>query len=624
MSSITQTMQVAHDTYSDSANSSRNFEGQKRLALCTSAPALRSFLYMAKGFPRGATIMSAKLRVYTKGAWGTTPTLTVQRITSDWKVARLTHDNQPTTTATGQVTGSHASNADGDLWEFDVTNLLQTVSGSAGTGTGSQPWYGFRITSSGSTRKELYSSDAIDFRPTLTVTWSEAPDAPSVLTPGGGRYVSLTKPVLMFDYTDTVGDTTLQAVQVLISASSATLGSGKAFTTVAFDSGSVASSVAQLDLSATAYAGIGAGATIYWMVRVQDGSGSWSKYSDPTQVIRAAKGTLTITNPAAPASNFVNDLTPPFAWTFTGETQTQYRVAVLDALGENVLHDTGLLQGAALTYTPPKGVLKFDKTYTLRVRVWDSKLRASTTGDGGNTDPPFVEQTRQFTVNESATVTSVTGLSVTPHAPEPWNDVTFSRATAPDSFTITRDDGYHESEIVPSSIFVSGTTYTWIDKQPKRRTPHTYKVKAVVNKVTSNANPTASGTAAGHGAVWLHDLDKGTSVMIVNGEDSDVALSEDGETYVPIGSRNGVRITQRVGGYVGTVSGVVYSGVGKTQDQWASILLAMRTARQHDFVLQIGRETFHCAVFNINVRPQRGPDAMREVSFEFMQTDFEG
>lgn len=622
MSSITQTMQVAYDTYSDSANSSRNFEGQKRLALCSTSPALRAFIYMAKGFPRGASIMNAKLRVYTKGAWNTTPTLTVQRITQDWKVARLTHDNQPSSTATGQVTGSHASNADGDLWEFDVTNLLQTIAGSPGTGSGSQPWFGFRISTSGTTRKELYSADALDFRPTLTVTWSEAPDAPSVLTPGGGRYVSVAKPVLMFDYSDTVGDTTLQAVQVMLATNSTRTSNGGPFTTPTFDSGTVASASAQLDLSTTAFAGLTAGVVTYWMVRVQDGSGSWSRWSDPASIIRAAKGTLTITNPAAPASNFVTDLTPPFAWTFSGETQTQYRVRVLDATGDTELYDSGLRQGAGLSLTPPKGVLKFGKTYTLQVRVWDSKLRAPTTGDGGTADPPYTEQTRTFTVNESGTVATVTGLSITPRMPEPWNEVNFSRSTAPDSFTVVRDDGYTESGIVPSEIFVSGTAYKWLDKQPKRRTQHTYTVKAVVNGVHSNSNPSASGTATGVGGVWLHDLDLATSVMIVNAEDAEYAMQEDGETYVAISSANPVRITQRIGGYAGTVTGVVYDGVGKTQDQWAALLLAMRSRRMHDFVLQIGRETFHCAVFNIAVLPQRGPDRMREVSFEFAQTDY--
>jgi hypothetical protein len=110
--------------------------------------------------------------------------------------------------------------------------------------------------------------------------------------------------------------------------------------------------------------------------------------------------------------------------------------------------------------------------------------------------------------------------------------------------------------------------------------------------------------------------------MLVNTEESDVGLIEDGETYTPISGLNGVRITQRIGGYAGTVHGWVYSGIGKTADQWAALLLAMREARQHDFVLQVGRESFHCAVFNVSVRPQMGPDAMREVTFDFIQTDY--
>lgn len=625
MSSITQTMQVAFDAWTDSARSSLNLSTEKKLGLCASSPTQRAYLYMAKGFPRGANIINAKLRVYTAGAWNTTPTLTVQRITSDWKVGRITHDNAPSSTTSQQVTGSHASNADGDLWEFDVTNILQTIAGSPGTGSGSSPWYGFRISTSGTSRKNLWSADALDFRPTLTVTWSEAPDAPSVLTPGGGRYVSVAKPVLMFDFTDTVGDTTLQAVQVQISNSSAVVSSGGAFSSSTFDSGSVASSVAQLDLSATAYAGITAGATIYWIVRVQDGSGSWSKWSDPTSVTRAAKGTLTITNPAVSPNNFVTDVTPPFAWTFTGETQTQWRLQILDSTAENVLYDSGKQQGAGTSHTPTSSkILKFGKTYTLRLRVWDSKLRAPTTGDGGTADPPYVEATRTFTVNESATVATVTGLSVAAHSPEPWNEVNFSRSTAPDSFTIVRDDGLHVTGIVPSEVFVSGTAYKWIDKQPQRRRSHTYTVKAVVNGVTSASNPSAAGTAIGLGAIWLQDLDKGTAVMLVNAEESESTLSEDGATYTPINAAVGVRITQRVGGLVGTVNGFVANTVGKTQDQWANLLLAMRVKRQHDFVLTIGRETFHCNVFNINVEPQKGPDAQRAVSFEFMQTDFDG
>lgn len=584
---------------------SRNFSDWKRLALQSGVAF--AYLYGGRPFPLGATIISATLRVYTYGVWNIAPTLTVRRIAGPWRVSQLTWDNRPGITGVS-VTTAKSSAADAHEWAFDVTAPMQAVANGA-------RWYGFRLETDSNALRYLYSTEAVRYTPVLDVTWSEAPQAPSTLSPSGGRAVSVTKPRLRFDFTDNAGSTSLQAVQVQVNPTNV-------WTAPAFDSGVVASTEPELDLAATTYAGLAAGSSTFWRVRVQDSAGMWSPWSDAASFRRDNKGSLAITNPAASPNNFVSEWTPPISWTLTGETQTGWQVSIL-AGDDNttVLYDTGRTKGTTTAHTLPKGVLFDASTYTVRVRVWDSKDREATPGD-----PTWTVATRDFTFAEDPTPNPVTALTATAVTPQPWVDLQWTRSTAPDSFAVKRDGKVVESGIVPSEVLVSGTTYRWRDKDASRGVQHTWSVQAVANGKTSANNPTVTSTPTAVG-VWLSDNERDIQVFLTNAGGDSWPMGEVAETYHPLGSTRSVRITQGLRGWEGNVAGVLPDGVGgKTADQWANALLRIRSRPGRVCTLHVGRESFRCIPFNISVSPTITLGTSRTASFDFIQVgklDFE-
>ena len=116
------------------------------------------------------------------------PTITVKRVTQKYVNSKVKWANKPTTTATNQATNSHASTGDNDLWEFDVTAMMQSIA----NGTA---WYGFHVSSNSTTTRQFWAADGTGNKPELEVTWSEAPDAPTTMNPSGGQHVSIAKPV---------------------------------------------------------------------------------------------------------------------------------------------------------------------------------------------------------------------------------------------------------------------------------------------------------------------------------------------------------------------------------------------------------------------------------------------
>src|SRR5690606_10791352 len=129
--------------------------------------------------------------------------------------------------------------------------------------------------------------------PELEIEWSDAPQAPTDLSPSGGRCVSIAKPTLRFDFTDNRGSTKIQACQVQIDDID------DDWSSVIFDSGTVPVEEPELDLARTdmpggVFDGLSGGQEVRWRVRVQDGSGQWSQWSEGRRFKRDVKGTLTI------------------------------------------------------------------------------------------------------------------------------------------------------------------------------------------------------------------------------------------------------------------------------------------------------------------------------------------
>lgn len=610
MSESTDVRVARVDSWANSDLASKNYADGPHLGLkSASAYAFLRFTLPRDFKPtqdRSVTVESATLRVYTKGSWGVTPTLTVKRVSESWGPQKLTWNNKPAVTGSG-ATESHSSAADGDVFEVDVTTLMQTVANGA-------DWYGFRVETSNGALKYLYSSNSPleDFRPTLELTWSEAPQQPTRLSPAGGRSVSIAKPVVSCEFDDRAGSTAMQAIQVQVDAAADDVSPD-------FDSGTVTATVPELDLSTTAYAGLTAGTSTQWRVRVQDASGLWSPWSDWAEFSRDNKGTLTIDNPAASPNDFVEEWTPEFAWTLTGETQVAYQ-AIVTAADDltTYLWDSGRTKGPADTVTPPKGVLVDDETFTLIIRIWDSSDREHTPGD-----PVWTQATREFTVEESATPTPVATLSTAQVDDGPYIDLDFTRATAPDSFTVRRNtagNGYKtiDSDLDPSDLFVSGTSYQYIDRDAPANRQHVYKVIAVVNHQASTTNPTATITNSTSG-IWLFDHDLEIEVFVNNGDQSSFDAVEQSTWFAPLGAGRQTLITQGMQGLSGTIVGTLTATAGRTAEAWTDRMNRIKGRAGKRVRLTLGNDSIPVVLSNVVIAPLEDSETEKALSFDFQQ-----
>lgn len=597
----TVTIRAGVDAYTDKAHGSTNYASSKSLAVASGAQ--YAWLFLDPKIPAKAQVLSATLRLYAKGSWGATAvTLTAQRITPSWKASQVNWNNQPTVTgatATKSVSGA----VDGTEIDLDVTALMQTIASGATN-------YGLRLSSSSTTSHSIYSLEAGALRPELDVTWSDAPDKPTTLSPSSAQAVSLSKPTLGFDYTDVSGSTQLAAVQVQIDAAGN-------FAAPAFDSGAVATSDPQLDLSTTAYAGLTAGATTQWRVRVQDAAGLWSAWSDAHSFTRTSKGVLTLINPSA-AAPIVNDFTPPIDWTFTGQAQQSFSITVAeDATPTKLVYDSGRVTSTATEMTlPPKVLTKTNTAYRLTLRVWDAIGRENTPGD-----PPYVSVVRTFTFAEGAS-TPVTALTVVQDYPgRPWALVSWRRATQPDSYNVLRDGAVVASKLDPSTLLQPDGSYAYRDKDASGNIPHTWVVQAVVNGSTSGGNASVVATLKSP-AVWLADTDSDHLVPIVGVDQSSFTMSDLATSYQPIGASAVVRIVQAQRGLEGSLSGRLTDYGGGTAASWESQLAWIKRHPTLQLRLTIGSQSFRVVVGDVVIAPLPGalPND-RAVSFSFWSLD---
>lgn len=596
------TVTTGIDSYVASDHANTNYGTAKSMVVRdpSSGVTAYGFLWLKSPAPPGATVISATLRLFGRATFASMA-VTVARVAATWSESKLTYTNRPTATGTA-VTVTQANAADGTEWDFDVTALMQSIANGAAN-------YGLRITTTG-TRAEFYSLNAASLRPILDVTWSDAPNTPHTLSPSGGRSVSIAKPVLRFDYVDVSGSLQMAALQVQIDAAGN-------FASPGFDSGTVAASVPELDLTTTAYAGLTAGSSTQWRVRAQDAAGLWSGWSDPAAFARTTQPTLTITNPAVSPNNFVTEFTPPITWTFTG--QSAYRVRIsLDSDPAHPLHDSGKITATTTTYTLPAGVLTSQSaTYRVTVDAWDATSREATPGD-----TPYVEAFRAFTFTLSGTVATVTSLTaVADSTGSPGVTLTFNRSTAPDSFSVLRDGVRAASGLLPVDLFVSGTQYRYVDRYAAANKQHMWTVQAVVNGVTSASNPTVTATA-NTPANWLASSDLGLLVPILPTDNSSFDMPETAAVYYPVGAGPAVRITQVRRGLEGTLSGRIIDWAGTPAATWLANMLRFKGLPDLELSLTLGAQALRVVIGNVVLSPLPGgnPDD-RNCSFSFWSLD---
>ena len=569
----------------------------------------QAFVHFARPFQLGSTILSAKLRVRTRGAWSGTQLLTAKRITGKWAESTLRWNNRPAVSATNAASLSVVGAADGAQIELDVTAMMQDVSSGVG-------FFGFRLELDTNVNRSVHSAEATvaSLRPQLEVVWTVKPDVPTNLAPAGGRAVSLAKPILGWTFTDRDAAGAQTSSQVQLSTSSD-------FTTPEYDSGKIANTAHLWDLAPTAYAGLAADAVRFWRVRVWDDTDLVSDWSDAVSFTRKTQGSLNMSSPGAT----VDDLTPPVTWALTGRTQEAYQVQLylLEAGVPILIYNSGRITSTATSVTLPatdplaivgEGLITSGHTYRVELRVWDNLDRQAIA-----LDPDYTVDVQDFTYVRSGAPAAVTTLNATlPTANGPGVQLDFSRSVQPDYFALKVDGVEVVSRIEPADVFVSGTSYRFTYWNATPRVTHTYEVEAVVDSAGhlqhSDANATDTETTDPDG-IWLADPDDNKAVRVAGSDSLDLAIGEAGETITLASSRAPLRITETVRGYEGSVSGYL---IGKTA----------RT----DFLTLKGRlKRLRFVVSDLNIAVELGAvaapptplddDRLYSCSFELAQVD---
>lgn len=399
---------------------------------------------------------------------------------------------------------------------------------------------------------------------------------------------------------------------------------GSAYAVVGFYSPSVTASEALYWDDTTCektWDGVGLDQFLWWRVRVQDGAGLWSGWSPVGSFQRKSKGTVTILNPAVAPNDFVTDPTPPFSWSFAGRTQKAYEVFISTPEQPGVyIWRSGITTSTDTAVTPPPGKINENgKVYRLVIRIYDTERRRALPDD-----TLYVEATRDFTYNLSNTVATVTGLVGTSDLYRSKMTLTFDRSTAPDYFVIYRDGKVIASDVEPSDLLVSGTSYAYVDIDAKPRKTHTWIVAAKVNGVVSSDNPTVTGKVKA--VTTTLSLPDGSKTAFLMNPKVAAERAEDSEIHYILGDAPPVLVTQAQRGYEGTISGVLADTTvpGETAE---GMLGYMEYFKDNPGL--VTRLVWVDKIMSVVIRrvsdvPIPYPDGTVDylVSFEFFQVDF--
>lgn len=242
---------ASYDTFIHEANADKNFGDWHLLTLAGDANDRRfTLLYFGGLPPAGATVSSATLRFWLRTGpgsdWSGTHTITARRMLPSWKESVITWNragpNQLTGGSTNPASAVVTNGVGLELVEIDVSLMMADVAAGA-------DYSGIRLEVDTTGTKRIHSSEAGDpsFRPQLEVEWNRAPLAPVDMAPSGGRSVSVSNPVLTWDFRDREGDEQAE-FRVQIGTTDSTYAGG-ALSSPEFDSGWVASVEEEYDTS---------------------------------------------------------------------------------------------------------------------------------------------------------------------------------------------------------------------------------------------------------------------------------------------------------------------------------------------------------------------------------------
>jgi hypothetical protein len=299
----------------------------------------------------------------------------------------------------------------------------------------------------------------------------------------------------------------------------------------------------------------------------------------------ASLGTLVITNPSV-GTPVVEETTPPIDWTFSGRTQQAYRLTLYDqsqvdedgltsgwgddwgrrwgGSGMQEIWTSGWQQSAAtVAHIPPHLIKRLNNAYYgIKVEVNDTIDRTSCPGT-----PAIVELFRVFTFQEVTAISTVSSIAVS--NPEGWYlQLDWVDTVEPDYYGVKVDGEYIHDRETPSKYHTSGTNYRkkFYGMRPLRNS--TFEVVRIVQDGGAGApyrhsknNPTQTTRFIPLG-IWIADEETDTAVNIGRGGDDasmDLAVREGNTVYYPLGRRDAVRVVDSIGGFEGTVSGLIRS-----------------------------------------------------------------
>lgn len=585
------------------------------LAIRSSGPVMHSYLYFTNPFPsvKGIKVQDARIRVWLQGGTTNTGTrsVSIQRVGKSFGFADVTYNTRPQVFAgktvsvqtTGPLSGKH-------MFEFNVTEDLQAVASGA-------TFYGYIITTTAPFTIQLYGANGSTLQPELEIDYTTPPAKPTGLSPGQGRVIGTTHPYLTFDYNDNNGSTRLQRVQVQINTSNN-------WTTPLWDSGQVLSNEAGLFLPETTYQGLTPNSTGWWRVRAQSRTGVWSDWSAGTSFTHRAKPSVLFTAPG----NTFSDPTPPIAWTYSSPTnspQAKWRVTVSeDPSGRRVVDTSGIVSGAADSWTPKKPVTDSGQRYYFQVDVWDSYNREAVPN---STVEASTE--RYSTWAPDATLDPPYQGALALAYPRPDATLTWRRNEMPDFWAIYRDGkllvrvpGDDLQVDPPAGAPITGdpsTYYAFKDYAPRGN--HRWDIRALVNNKTS-APVTLTGVVDFKGT-WLFDAD-GSGVCLQDDREHNATMPEVSAVHEPLGASRAVVITQALRGYEGTLSGLItpLKGQKESSTTWRNNLLAYKSTPSERRTLVIEDMAFPVVIRNVQVKgaPKR-PNGTWQASYEYYQQD---
>lgn len=545
------TLRAHTDTWVGEESPNQNHGGGAKMRVRGSGSGnqRRSLIFFPLPFKRGATIVSATLRVYARQDWGAgSRVLTAKRIQDSWKENRVTWANQPSSTDTNSASQTVGSLADEEEVAFDVTEMLQDVSDGGS-------YHGFRLIMDTDEPRSFYSSDhpKEGSRPKLDLEWGQAPYPPSNLHPSSGDAVSRPDPRLSWRFTDHRGDTEQGWSQVQISLTSSFGGA------LEYDSGKVANTFHSWPLAGE-YAAA-EGVDLWYRVKVWDGDNRESGWSDGVRFMYLPLADLEITNPPPSPDNIVAETTPPIAWTFSG-TQKRVRLRLLEVKPSGKTREIFEFPRKATSITSitiPRGNIKSGKSYRVQLWVWDDVHRESVP----NARSSAYAQ-RDFTYDRDGTPDPPDTLDATLFGPGVVLD--WTRTLEPDYFCLVVDGEEVLDRIDPDDVRTGLGTYSLTYWRLEPRAAHEIELEAVVTvggkKAHSSGNPTVSVTTDPD-SIWIVDEDENQAVRLLGTEDATLTIGESGTTNYLVGGRRPVRIVDAIRGYEGGYSGEVFTAAAR-------------------------------------------------------------